>query len=219
MGECSLDFVTTGLYFIGGTAMVPLHELVVNPLFHRCLPNPRSVHKFIMGAILRIAKLATLLTLVTVARYIYQSTSNGRGSLPCLFHGSLGFLGAYVDYRWTVLSEIIFVASDVMIFIGTLEFFCAQVPYSMKGLVLGTIFALLGLYLPTFTAMKFIFERKSVNWGTDVVSCGFWYFLTKLFLQVITTVILFTMIKLYRKRKREDVLPNEQIFAERYYSY
>ena len=219
LGECSLDFITSGLYFIVGTAMVPLHELVVNPLFHRCLPNPQSTHKFIMGAILRIGNLLILLTLVTVARYSYQSTGNGRRSLPCLFHGPVGFLGAYVDYRWSALPQIMYAASDLMIFIGTLEFICAQVPYSMKGLVLGTTFALLGLYLPTFTAMQFIFKKKSVNWGTGVVSCGFWYFLTKLFLQVATSVAIYMMIKLYKKRKREDVLPNEQIFAERYYSY
>lgn len=103
LGECSLDFVTTGVYFIGGTVMVPLHELVVNSLFHKCLPDLQSTHKFINGAILRIGKLVILLTLVTVARHNYQSTSDGRGSLPCLFHGSVGYLGTYVDYRWTAL--------------------------------------------------------------------------------------------------------------------
>ena len=41
-------------------------------------------------------------------------------------NGPIGLLGAYTDYRWTILSEIVYVTSDWMIFIEILEFFCAQ---------------------------------------------------------------------------------------------
>ena len=219
VSKCSINFTITGSYFICGTVMIPIHELVVNPVFHRCLPNPKSSHKLIMGAILRIGQLAILLTLVTVSRYNYLSIANGNSTLPCTFQKPDGFLGAYIDDRWAILSEVTYLTSDVMFFVGTLEFFCAQVPYSMKGLVIGTLFAVLGLYLTSFSAIKFIFTKKSVNWGTGVISCGFWYFLMKLILQTIATVLFYMIIKLYKKRKREDVLPNEQIFAERYYSH
>ena len=45
----------------------------------------------------------------------------------------------------------------------------------MRGLVVGIVFALLGVYLPIFNAVELIYEKKSLNWATGLISCGFWY--------------------------------------------
>ena len=45
-----------------------------------------------------------------------------------------------------------------------------------------------------------------------------WYVLTLLIYLLIVMSALVVVMRWYKKRKREDVLPNEQIFAERYYS-
>ena len=62
------------------------------------------------------------------------------------------------------------------------------------------------------------FTMTSLEWGTGTLSCGFWYVLTSLIYLLIVMVALVIAMRWYKKRKREDVLPNEQIFAERYYS-
>ena len=49
-------------------------------------------------------------------------------------------------------------------------------------------------------------------------SCEFWYLLIKLIFLLAVIVSFLLVAVCYRKRKRDDVLPNEQIFAERYYS-
>ena len=49
-------------------------------------------------------------------------------------------------------------------------------------------------------------------------SCEFWYLLIKLIFLLAAIVSSLLVAVCYRKRKRDDVLPNEQIFAERYYS-
>ena len=220
VSECSSEFIFTGLYFISGTVLIPLYELLVYPLFHWCMPDTKSYYKFVIGAFLRLGKLAVLLILVTCSRLSYSNNDGflNNATLPCLFHGPDGFLGAYLDYRWTAISEFLYVASDLIIYIGCLEFLCAQVPYSMKGLVLGIAYAFLAVYIQSFDAIELFYVKKQLNWGSGVISCGFWYFVTKIFLLITATIIFFIVIKCYKKRKREDVLPNEQIFAERYFS-
>ena len=89
----------------------------------------------------------------------------------------------------------------------------------MKGLILGTAYGMMFLSYGTFgAAIAIPFTRPLSVWSTGTIGCGFWYALLLLVIEVIVCVVLTVLLKLYKKRKREDVLPNEQIFAERYYS-
>ena len=218
MTKCSINSIFNGIYFISGTLLIPLYEFLVYPFFHWCLPNAKSLHKFAIGAFLRLAKLIVLLILVTYSRLSFSKNVgvSNNTTLPCLFHMPNG--SSYLDHRWIAVPEFIYVSSDVLIYIGSLEFLCAQVPYSMKGLVLGTTYAFLGVYIPLFNALELLYGKRSLNWGAGIISCSFWYFMTKISLIIVAIFVFLIVTKWYKKRKREDVLPNEQIFAERYYS-
>ena len=123
-----------------------------------------------------------------------------------------------LDYRWTLLLESILAASDLLMLIGGIELYCAQGPYSMKGLVAGILYGLLGLFMMLSRAISLPFKLESLGWGTGTLSCGFWYLLMMSIYMVIVIMILALVMKQYQMRTREDVLPNEHIFAERYYS-
>ena len=114
--------------------------------------------------------------------------------------------------------EILLAISDSFVLVGGLEFFCAQVPYSMKGLVAGIIYGFIGIFMMLSQEAVLAFKMKSLDWGTGILSCGFWYLLMLLVYLVIVIAANVVVMRWYKKRKREDVLPNEQIFAERYYS-
>ena len=88
----------------------------------------------------------------------------------------------------------------------------------VKGLVVGITFALMAVYESAFNVIEQVYGKKSFTWETGVISCGFWYYLTEIFLLATITTVFLLVMKCYKKRKREDVLPNDQIFAERYYS-
>ena len=88
----------------------------------------------------------------------------------------------------------------------------------MKGLVLGLAYAFLEVYIASFNALEPLYAKKYLNGGNGLINCSFWYILTKLVLLVVAAVVYCVVMRWYKKRKREDVLPNEQIFAERYYS-
>ena len=114
---------------------------------------------------------------------------------------------------WLYLSSV----SLILIGVGSFEFICAQTPYSMRGLIFGctngsSIFCLFVGY-----GISEPFTQHLINWDTGTISCGFWYLLSIGLLMVIHTAILLILMKYYKRRKREDVLPNEHIFAERYY--
>ena len=107
-----------------------------------------------------------------------------------------------------------------MFIIGIVEFHCAQVPYSMKGLTIGTYYGILGLCVMFKYGLSQVFRAKLHIWQTNATfSCGFWYLLTKIILTIISAMLIFLLVvKYHKKRKREDVLPNEHVFAEQYYS-
>lgn len=88
----------------------------------------------------------------------------------------------------------------------------------MKGLMFGAvygsvaIFALIGYGL---AQPLILLPSISSTWGTRMFSCGFWYLvlISSFLILVFDSAILAVLGKLYKNRKREDILPNEQIFT------
>ena len=216
------EYVFNNFYSITGLLLIPLFEIVVHPLFHSCLPTLQSHVKIFIGFTLRIVSYAIMLALMTYARQHYTHiTPSSNATLSCIFsksNDSLNFLSETLDYRWLIILEVLMAISDLLVVIGALEFYCAQVPYSMKGLVAGIFYALLGFFVMLSQGLLLPFKMTSLEWGTGTLSCGFWYMLTVLIYLLIVMAASVVVMRWYKKRKREDVLPNEQIFAERYYS-
>ena len=106
-----------------------------------------------------------------------------------------------------------------MILVGAIEFLCSQIPYSMKGLIVGIFYGSVVLASVLNRTISHIFTLKTSFWEVKAMfSCEFWYLLIKLIFLLAAIVSSLLVAVCYRKRKRDDVLPNEQIFAERYYS-
>ena len=216
--KCFSEYIITGMYYFIGTVLIPLYELLIYPVFYRCLINIQSTRKVVTGTIIGMIKLIAYASLITIARHNHLEIDNN-STLFCSFHEPPGVLGTYVDYRWTALLMFLNAISDLLIITGMLEFFCAQVPYSMKGIMAGIAYSMIFLYVPVCNAIEKVFEKPTLTWGTGVISCEFWYFMMLLALLTMLLIVSFIALKWYKKQKREDVLPNEQIFAERYYSY
>ena len=218
--KCSYEYIINNFYSISATILIPIYELVIHPLFHRLIPNIQIPYKAIVGSLLHLSTLILLLTLVTYTRYTFLSNEmSTNATLECLLHEPPGSLETYLDNRWNILSEILHSIGDVMFGIFFFEYMCAQVPYSMKGLAVGILVFSMGTFIALFTSVDYIFNITSLTWATGVISCEFWYFVVKIFLLVILLLIsIVVVLKYYKNRKREDVLPNEHIFAERYYS-
>ena len=210
----SPKFLLACLRFI----LIPVYEILIHPLFQRCLPNFNAFGKYFIGALLCFVWYTILLALITYARVHYIDTStinsSSNATLSCLLNRSTDFLGDTLDYKWTILLDITWVASQQFFVIRVLQFVCAQVPYSMKGMVAGIAYGLGSLFMALSQAISLPFRSKSIAWSTGALSCSFWYLLTILVYMFIVSIGFAVAAKWYKRRKREDVLPNEHIFAE-----
>ena len=221
---CLSTFIFTNIYYIAVTLSIPLKEIFIFPLFHRCVPSITRYWKIIFGIILQTGRYIILVVLITVARHDMNmnESSYTNTTLQCIFQDSspnATISSIANDYRLYSIPEFISAISYIMILVGAIEFLCAQIPYSMKGLIVGIFYGSLTLSVVLNKTISLIFVLKSSVWERGAVfSCGFWYLQTKLIFLFITSLIFLLVSVCYKKRKRDDVLPNEQIFAERYYS-
>ena len=221
-GECVRYFFTK-TYYITIALLIPLNELVIHPLFHRCLPRINCYWKVFIGIAIHTGRYITLSVLLTMAHKYYDLPTHDTPAnitIQCLFHSdAVSWTSSALDYRLFALPEVISAVSFVLILVGSIEILCAQVPYSMKGLVIGIFYGSMVFFLFLNNVIVQLFIWKSYLWKTkSVFSCGFWYLQIKLVVHLIALFSLLLAVVYYKKRKRDDVLPNEQIFAERYYS-
>ena len=201
------------------TILIPLHEFFFYPLLHKYFSWVKSYWKFSIGVVAQAIRVVILLVLELMARNSYLVQNGKNSTLQCIFSEEKGVLSSSFDIKWMVLPNILNAISIVTLGIGGIEFICAQTPYSMKGVMVGTVYGSMGIITIIGYGITVPFTRNLITWSTGVISCGFWYLLLVIIVLIFNSTLLLILGKLYKNRKREDVLPNEQIFAERYYSH
>ena len=216
--KCSFTFIFKNMFYIAPTLLIPFNEIFIHPLFQRCLPSIPSHRKIVIGLFLQIIRYILMVIFVTLSRQHYlindEFTNN---TLPCVFDNGSNIT---YDFKFYAIPDVISSASFIMILVGVIEFLCAQIPYSMKGVIVGLFYCLFGIcFLFGQGTIIIIFKATSSSWSADALfGCEFWYLQIKLIFILISGLTLLLLSIIYKRRKREDVLPNEHIFAERYYS-
>ena len=227
--ECSYAFVFTDLYYISVAILIPINELLIYPLFHRCVPRNSPYWKIVIGTLLQIVRYIILVMLITISRqrYIkYDEYFVSNTTAPCIFHNhsfdhNVKMLTTIINsYKLYTIPDVISAFSYIMILTGAIEFLCAQIPYSMKGVIVGLFYGSLVVFFTIGKGIILIFRKTSLSiWSNNhLFGCEFWYLQVKLIVLLIAIVVVILLAISYKKRKREDVLPNEHIFAERFYS-
>ena len=219
--KCIKKKLSTNFLFFSGTLLIPLYEFVLYPLLYKRLYWVKSYWKFLLGALLQMARIIVLMAFEVNFRYSYLQHHGDNATLLCVFKFDdiKGTLEPTFNILWTILPDFLNSLSVIMFVIGGIELICSQSPYSLRGLLFGAGYGSLLIFnwIGFFVLKPFRKFKSTRIWGTGVFSCGFWYLLTMLLLLILACVVFCIAIKWYRKRKREDVLPNEQVFAERYY--
>ena len=117
-----------------------------------------------------------------------------------------------------MIASVLNSLSTITLLISGVEFISAQTPYSMRGLMFGVVYGVMVVFTLIGYGITWPFTSQSITWGNGIISCGFWYLLLCVVILGITGAVVTVLGTAYKKRKREDVLPNEQIYAERYYA-
>ena len=195
--------------------LLPIFEFIIYPIFHRFLSCINTKTLLMTGVLLQIPVAVSLMLIEIMARH---DTFDNGGNITIQCVRSDTFELSYrIDYRWLALPCILYSLSAAFWSIGIIRFIAAQSPYSMRGLVMGSLYGLFFLSAAVGIAISLPFTRNLSLWGTGIISCGFWHSLAILIITGTATVLYVLILNWYKSRKREDVLPNEHIFAERYY--
>ena len=72
------------------------------------------------------------------ARHNYLEHTNT--TLQCIFNEESDTLSSSFDIKWMILPYLLNSVSIVTFATGALELICSQTPYSMRGLLLGTMY-------------------------------------------------------------------------------
>ena len=94
------------------------------------------------------------------------------------------------------------------------EFRCAQSPHAMKGLIIGTFFAIKGVFQLIGALIVLPF---STMYTTVHPSCGSTYYLVTVLISLIGLVVYVSVARRYKYRQREEP-DNVYQYAEDYYS-
>ena len=133
--------------------------------------------------------------------------------IQCIFSEGYGTLSPSFHTRWMVVQGVLNSVSTFTLGLGGVDFICAQTLYSMKGLISGAGYGSVALFSLAGRAITKPFMMDLSIWRTGgIINCGFWYLLLVIVFFILNGVILYILGRIYKNRKREDVLPNEQIF-------
>ena len=223
IAECYTETSLTNSIHLGILLLIVFHELIIYPLFHRCICCIRikSLWKILIGITIQILCVTILIAIDVISRHNYLK-SEYNATIQCIFNESHhGLLHQSLNYRWLTIPRYLHFISVTFLLIGAIEFICSQAPYSMKGVIIGAQYTLISICLiPTLVIIAVVLSKTDLSsLGTGTISCEFWYALLIIVAYLSIFIILAWMVKRYKMRKREDLLPNEHFFAERYYSY
>ena len=223
IAKCYTETSLTNSVYLGILLLIVFHEFVIYPLFQRCICCARikSLWKILMGIIVQMMRVTTLVTFDVISRHNYL-TSEYNATIQCIFHKHHhGLLSQNLSNQWLAIPDYLHYISLTFLLTGAIEFTCSQAPYSMKGVIMGAQYTLVSICsIPTLVILAVVFYKKDLSsLGTGTIGCEFWYALLIIVAHLSLFILLAWMVKRYKMRKREDLLPNEHFFAERYYSY
>lgn len=195
----SIDVVILGL-------LIPLHELVIFPLFQRYLPS--MLKRIWIGALLVVISSVSIL--------LIDATGHKMNSyaIPCP-HPSTSptmELNPYI----VLIPKVLYGLSYTIFSISLIEFIIAQSPESMWGMLIGVYYSIrVGLAGCLYLIFGYVlkFHTSKQEW----LSCGVVYSLLFTVIAFLSLIAFTIAAYKYKRRRRDDVV-NIHIFAEEYYS-
>ena len=107
------------------------------------------------------------------------------------------------------------ITGSMIFYIAVYEFIYSQSPHSMKGLMIGTFFAIRGTF-QLLGALVFIFPFLAWKSMSSFPSCGFVYYLVNMVVAIFGVIAYIWIARKYQNRQRDEP-DNIYRYAEEYY--
>ena len=184
--------------------LIPLYLVLLRPVLYNYIPG--TLKRMGLGAILLITSILCNLLIDTF----------GHTPDTCFLSGdSLGKYKSRLVVNFVMVPNFLNALSYILILSGSYEFICCQCPHAMKGLLIGTLFAIKGFFQLLGVLLTFL---PFMKWspGTSFPSCGFIYYLINIVIGLAGLVVYTVVARRYRYRQRDE--PDYTYrYAEEYY--
>ena len=195
---------------------IPLYLFLIRPFMSRYVPG--MLKRMGLGIILVLLSLIATFVMDTVAHLRNKEAF-------CMFsdyfndYDSLKPPSPSTDFQDTtylIVQHTLSALSNMLIYIGIFEFICSQSPTSMKGLLIGLVYAIKGLF-QLIAALVIVLFYVPWHGKSTFPSCGFYFYLMGLVVGVPSLVVYVWVARKYKNRVRDEP-SNIHQYAEEYYS-
>ena len=211
-----------GYFLINGGTLYPLfivfiiilYVLIPQHYVEKC--TPEMLKRIGIGLCLITVSLICSLSLDTAGHTI------GNPNAPCIF-GSPVFNYSIpspaeiqtldISPYFLLIQNILTAVAYVLIYGGTFEFICAQSPHSVKGFLIGVLFAIKGLFQLLGVLVVFLpfnFWSASINFP----SCGFGYYLVNIVISIVGFIAFTYTANKYKYRQRDEFCDERRYIEE-----
>ncbi len=185
----------------------------IHPLFSKHFPG--ILRRIGIGLCLITVSLFCSLFVDTIGHLL----PNGRNATSVFAPGHNNYynefvpaLSLHVSLYFLIIQQVLVAVAYVFIYGGVFEFICAQSPHSMKGFLIGILFAIKGL----FQLIGILGILLPFSIWQDSPRAGLIYFLVNIVISVAGVVAFIVAAKRYQYRQRDE-LCNVRKYIEEVY--
>ena len=223
LNKTCTDYTNPDLYGISVIVALPIYMWLIYCVFRN--RRPKILHRLVAVAILHISTVVSMLV-IDLTGHIVLSTQHNQTQPVCMFVQE-AYSHQISNIPWWVFLVLRFVISlsNNLLLATSIEFISAQSPQAMKGVLVGSFFALFGVsqvFGTIFTVPFFlpsIWKDGYLGQHPPVVSCGFGYYLVCITVAMIGFISFVVAVKRYKYRRRDEEPYSqacvEEIFARR----
>ena len=191
--------------YVFGTIAVLAYEIVIYPLCNKCIPNISTMGIALISIFLSFLRVLIFLG-IEVGAFLDQPSHNVTdiiGVKSCLYSGSSEI---QFSSLWVLTLGLMEGLYALLLLLSGYKFMWAQAPSSMKGLVIGMMYACLGLnaVLQSAISAPFLFIQRT-PWSKAPLTCGIWYYTIQAGIGLAILAVFVLLVKGYKQSQRSDV--------------
>ena len=196
-----------GIIFI--VVAFPLLEFFLLPWvrMYLCLERLSLTSKFIIGMLFNWLAVVNYGMLDAIGHYRNRTTTYDNSTCILNFNSSRYYMEERVlplHLGWLMLPSVIYFIGNCLMIVTAAEFICAQSPSSMKGLLFGMLYGIIGFAIVLNLAWLYPVQLAVKKWLTGFrIGCGAIYFLFVSGVMLIIIVAFCFARKCYKKTQRD----------------
>ena len=200
--------------------MTPMIIVIIIPLY-LCLLQP-FIHNYIPGMLKRIGLGMILFFISGACTLVMGLPGHGSANNTYTYDSDCSeSMSTYITLgpNYLLIQCSLNAIGYMLLYIASYEFICAQSPHSMKGFLIGTFFAIKGVFQLVGVLVLYIPIRISCSLpgNSKFPLCGFVYYIINIVIALVGIIAFIYVARKYQYRKRDEP-DNIYRYAEEYYA-